>query len=307
MGRVHILPEVLAHQIAAGEIVERPASVVKELVENSLDAESTSIHVYLEEGGKRVIRVSDDGYGMTAEDATLAFEHHATSKISSVDDLQQILTLGFRGEALPSIASVSRTALKTVDGDSGEGGARPGTEIEYEGGKRTLLREIAWPGGTEIAVCDLFFNVPARRKFLKTPSTELSHVSRLLTCYALAFPKIEFRLEHESRSILDAFSVEEPRDRVFQLFGERLVEALVPLDYGAGPIRISGFASLPHEQSGNSQSLYLFVNRRMVRDRLLTHAIRQAYQDLIPSTSYPVIILFLEIDPSLIDVNVHPT
>lgn len=307
MGRVRVLPEVLAHQIAAGEIVERPASVVKELVENSLDAEASLIRVYLEEGGKRVIRVMDDGYGMTAEDATLAFEHHATSKIAHVEDLQQIRTLGFRGEALPSIASVSRTILKTVDRESSNEASTAGTEIEYEGGRRSRMLEIAWPGGTEITVRDLFYNVPARRKFLKTTSTELSHVSRLLTCYALAFPQIEFRLDHESRNILDAFSVEEARERVFQLFGERLVEALAPLDYAAGAIRISGFTSLPHEQRNSSQSLYLFVNRRMVRDRLLTHAVRQAYQDLMPAAAYPVVILFLETDPSLIDVNVHPT
>ena len=307
MGRVRILPEVLAHQIAAGEIVERPASVVKELVENALDAEATCVSVYLEEGGKRVIRVTDDGYGMSAEDATLAFEHHATSKISQVEDLQQIRTLGFRGEALPSIASVSRTKLRTVDRESTREGPCPGTEIEYAGGRRLAMNEIAWPGGSEIAVCDLFYNIPARRKFLKTPSTELGHVSRLLTSYALAFPNIEFHLEHEARTILDAFAVEEPRERVFQVFGERLVEALVPLDYAAGSIRIGGFASLPHEQRNSGQSLYLFVNRRMVRDRLLTHAIRQAYQDQMPASAYPVIVLFLEIDPSLVDVNVHPT
>jgi DNA mismatch repair protein MutL len=307
VGRVRVLPEVLAHQIAAGEIVERPASVVKELVENALDAEASSVRVYLEEGGKRVIRVTDDGYGMTAEDATLAFEHHATSKIAQVEDLQQIRTLGFRGEALPSIASVSRTILKTVDRDSSDSAAAPGIEIEYEGGRRSRMLEIAWPGGTEITVRELFYNVPARRKFLKTSATELSHVSRLLTCYALAFPGIEFRLDHESRNILDAFSVDKGRERVFQLFGERLVEALAPLDYAAGTIRISGFASLPHEQRNSSQSLYLFVNRRMVRDRLLTHAVRQAYQNLIPAAAYPVVILFLEIDPALVDVNVHPT
>ncbi len=307
MGRVRVLPEVLAHQIAAGEIVERPASVVKELVENALDADATSVRVFLEEGGKRVIRVTDDGYGMTADDAVLAFEHHATSKIARVEDLQEIHTLGFRGEALPSIASVSRTTLKTIDAESLKESAGPGTEIEYQGGRRSAIQEIAWPGGTEITVCDLFYNVPARRKFLKTPSTELSHVSRLLTCYALAFPGTKFRLDHESRNILDAFSVEQPRERVFQVFGERLVEALAPLDYASGSIRITGFTSLPHEQRNSSQSLYLFVNRRTVRDRLLTHAVRQAYQDLIPSAAYPVVILFLEIDPALVDVNVHPT
>jgi len=307
VGKVRILPEVLAHQIAAGEIVERPASVVKELVENAIDADGKSVRVYLEEGGKSLIRVSDDGFGMSRDDALLAFEHHATSKIFSVEDLTRISTLGFRGEALPSIASVSRVRLRTVDQKDQASGFAPGTEIHYAGGKRELLSDVAWPAGTEIVVEDLFYNVPARRKFLKTPSTELSHVSRLLTCYALAFPELEFRLDHQSRNLIEASPVEQLSDRVFQLFGERLVHALTPLDYEFEGIRVGGFASLPHEQRNNANGLYLFVNRRMVRDRLLTHAIRQAYRDLIPSAAYPVVVLFIETDPSLIDVNVHPT
>jgi DNA mismatch repair protein MutL len=308
VGRVRVLPEVLAHQIAAGEIVERPASVVKELVENSIDAEGSSIRVYLEQGGTSVIRVADDGYGMSRDDAVLAFEHHATSKISSVEDLERITTLGFRGEALPSIASVSRVRLRTVERDVRRPDlVVPGTEIQYVGGNREVLSETAWPAGTEIVVEDLFFNVPARRKFLKTPSTELSHVSRLLTCYALAFPQLEFRLDHHTRSLIEASPVEQLSDRVFQLFGERLVSVLTPLDYESAGVRIHGFASLPHEQRNNGNGLYLFVNRRMVRDRLLPHAIRQAYRDLIPSSAYPVVILFIETDPGLVDVNVHPT
>jgi DNA mismatch repair protein MutL len=304
---VRVLPEVLVHQIAAGEIVERPSSVVKELVENSIDASSEQIHVAVEEGGKRLIRVTDDGDGMSADDATLAFEHHATSKIAVLDDLVRIRTLGFRGEALPSIASVSRTRLKTVDREAVQSGPALGTEIEYVGGKRTGLREISWPKGTEILVEDLFFNIPARRKFLKTTSTELSHVSRVLTGYALACPQIEFKLLHKGRNLLDASPVPTLRDRVFQLLGDSLVQNMVPVEHNREEIYVSGMTSLPHEQRNNANSLYLYVNGRIVRDRVLTHAIRQAYRDLIPAAAFPVTLLFVELDAERIDVNVHPT
>ena len=302
MPKVAVLPQVLAHQIAAGEVVERPASVVKELVENSLDAEATRISVVVEQGGRRSIRVSDNGCGMSAEDAQLAFEHHATSKISSFDDLQTIRSLGFRGEALPSIASISRTCMRTMDTSS-----PVGTEIRYEGGQLKDVREIGWVKGTEMLVEDLFFNVPARRKFLKTVATELSHITRQVTGYALAYPAVEFRLEHQGRKLISATSVGELRDRVFQLFGETLVENLVPLSYQSEGVQINGFTSLPHEQRNNANSLHLYVNGRMVRDRVLTHAIRLAYQDLIPSSAFPVLILFVEVDPQSVDVNVHPT
>jgi DNA mismatch repair protein MutL len=306
VAKVRVLPQVLAHQIAAGEIVERPASVVKELVENSIDAEATSVRIQVEDGGKRLIRVRDDGFGMSAEDAQLAFEHHATSKIAELEDLRAVTTLGFRGEALPSIASVSRVRLRTAERAPSGVPPAPGTEIEYEGGRRIRVDEIAWPGGTEIAVRDLFFNVAARRKFLKTASTELSHVSRLVLCAALAHPAIEFHLEHQSRSLIEATRVDTLRERAFQLLGERLLEVMVSLSYEAEGVRIGGLASLPHEQRNSSNSLYLFVNRRPVRDRLLTHAVRQAYRDLIPTHAYPVVVLFVETDPDAIDVNVHP-
>jgi len=307
MAKVRILPQILAHQIAAGEIVERPASVVKELVENSLDADSSRIHVLVEEGGKQRIRVTDDGFGMSAEDARLAFEHHATSKIEKFEDLSRIRTLGFRGEALPSIASVSLTTLKTVDRNVLREQGPLGCEIEYRGGRLVSEKEISWPEGTEITIENLFYNVPARRKFLKTPATELSHISRTMTGYALANPHVEFQLDHGRKNIIDAPSVSSPRDRVFQLFGESLVENLVALDLTWEGIRISGFTSLPHEQRNNAGSLYLFVNGRLVRDRVLTHSIRQSYRDLIPAVAYPVTILFVELDPGRIDVNVHPT
>ncbi len=307
MAKVRILPKVLVHQIAAGEIVERPASVAKELVENSLDANSTRIAVSVEDGGKSRIQVSDDGIGMSSEDARLAFEHHATSKIASFDDLREITTLGFRGEALPSIASISRIRLKTIDQEALESGLSLGIELEYEGGTLQDTREIAWPRGTEVTVDDLFFNVPVRRKFLKTTSTELSHVSRLITCYALAYPEVEFKLDHADKKIVDVSSVRSPQERVFQLLGEKVAESMVPLEFEREGVRIKGFTSLPHEQRNSSHSLYLYVNGRMVRDKVLTHAIRFAYRDLIPSSSFPVVLLFVELDPAMIDVNVHPT
>jgi DNA mismatch repair protein MutL len=307
VAKVRILPKVLVHQIAAGEIVERPASVVKELVENALDAKSSRISVSVIDGGKSCIKVSDDGIGMSSEDARLAFEHHATSKIANFDDLREVRTLGFRGEAIPSIASVSRIRLKTIEQEAFESGSSWGVELEYEAGKLLESREIAWPSGTEVTVDDLFFNVPVRRKFLKTNSTELSHVSRLVTCYALAYPEVEFKLDHADKRIIDVPGVKSSQERVFQLLGETVAESLVPLDVERDGVKIRGFTSLPHEQRANSHSLYLYVNGRMVRDKVLTHAIRFAYRDLIPSSSFPVVLLFVELDPAMIDVNVHPT
>ncbi|GAB4249621.1 MAG: DNA mismatch repair endonuclease MutL [Acidobacteriota bacterium] len=307
MGRVRILPEVLARQIAAGEIVERPASVVKELVENSLDAEARSVQVEVEAGGTRRIAVLDDGYGMSCEDAQLALEHHATSKIRTIEDLQAIRTLGFRGEALPSIASVSRLRLRTVERPAPGSPPEPGTELHYEGGRRLLLERISWPKGTEVIVEDLFFNVPARKKFLRSATTELSHVSRLVTAYALAHPEVEFQLRQGKRSLIEAPPVGSLRERAYQLFGEALLDSLVPVEHVADGVEISGLASLPHEQRSNSNWLYFFVNGRLVRDRLLTYAVRQAYRDAIPAAAYPVAFLFIQVDPAELDVNVHPT
>lgn len=307
MGKVRVLPEVLTRQIAAGEIVERPASVVKELVENSLDADARSIKVQVEAGGVRSVRVLDDGRGMSAEDAQLAFEHHATSKIGTLEDLQHIRTLGFRGEALPSIASVSRVRLRTADREAPGDGPTAGTELQYEAGKRLACNVVSWPGGTEILVEDLFFNVPARRKFLRTPATELGHISRLVTAYALAFPEVEFRLSQGNRMLVDVPAVATLRERAFQLFGNELLDAMAPLEHEQSGVRVSGLVSLPHEQRNSSNWLYLFVNRRLVRDRLMTYALRQAYRDAIPAAAYPVAVLFVDVDPTELDVNVHPT
>ncbi len=305
MGIIHVLPDILAHKIAAGEVVERPASVVKELLENALDAEAQQVVVKAEQGGKKLISVRDDGLGMSREDARLAFQHHATSKIKSFEDLTHLKSLGFRGEALPSIASVSRLRLRTVE-RTPEPGDLLGTEIESDGGSFEAVKEVAWPCGTEVMVEDLFFNVPARRKFLKTTTTELNHVSRQIMHYALAYPQVEFQFHHEKRKVLEATRTTSLEDRIYQVMGDSFLENLVPVEYEKGGVRVSGFTSLPHEQRSNNSSLFIFVNSRMVKDRILTHGVRLAYQDQIPSRAYPVAILFIQIDPLDLDVNVHP-
>ena len=305
MGRVRILPDVLAHKIAAGEIVDRPASVVKELLENALDAEATRIQIKIENGGKRLISVRDDGFGMSAEDARTAFQHHATSKISSFEDLSRIATLGFRGEALPSIAAVSRLRLRTVErSDALE--PRAGFELAFEGGKLDSSCAVSWPEGTEVEVRELFYNVPARRKFMKTVATEIGHISKQVTHHALARPGVEFQLHHQRRPLIEATAVESLEDRVYQILGGDFLENLTGIDYQHDGVRITGYTSLPHEQRSTSRSQYLFVNGRVVRDRVMAHAIRLAYQDLIPSASHPVVLLFLGMDPAEVDVNVHP-
>ncbi len=306
MARVHVLPEVLAHKIAAGEIVERPASAVKELVENSLDADARRVVVEVQDGGRKRICVRDDGIGMSREDAQTAFQHHATSKIATFEDLTAIRTLGFRGEALPSIASVSRLRLRTVDREKAGDGSNPGTEIVYEGGVLRDVRDVAWHQGTEITVEELFFNVPARRKFLKSEPTELSHVTRQVMHYALAYPDVEFELTHQGRSLIQAVRAQTFAERVYQIFGDQFLQNLAEVDLTREGIRVHGLTSLPHEQRTNASHQFLFVNRRVIKDRVLNHAVRQAYQDLLPPTVYPVTLLFVEIEPGEVDVNVHP-
>lgn len=305
MGRVRILPDVLAHKIAAGEIVDRPASVVKELLENALDAEATRIEIKIENGGKQLISVRDNGFGMSAEDTRTAFQHHATSKIRSFEDLSRIATLGFRGEALPSIAAVSRLRLRTVErSDALE--PRAGFELSFEGGELGSSCEVSWPEGTEVEVRELFYNVPARRKFMKTVATEIGHISKQVSHHALARPGVEFQLHHQRRSLIEATAVESLEDRIYQILGGTFLENLTGIDYQRDGVRITGYTSLPHEQRSTPRSQYLFVNGRVVRDRVIAHAIRLAYQDLIPRTSHPVVLLFLEMDPAEVDVNVHP-
>ncbi|MBN2241286.1 MAG: DNA mismatch repair endonuclease MutL [Acidobacteria bacterium] len=303
MNKIRVLPEILANKIAAGEIVERPASVVKELVENSIDASGRFVSVTIHSGGKRLITVRDDGTGMNQDDAILSFEHHATSKIETARDLGAIATLGFRGEALPSIASVSRLTMKTRTDDPE---IPSGTQIEIQGGILRSVKPVAWDRGTEISVRDLFFNVPARRKFLKTNDTETGHIARLVTHYALCNPEIRFTLQSGDRVLLDAVPVSTVRERIYQVFGSGFLDNMVELEGSDGPVRVHGFSSQPHEQRANAYSQYFFVNRRMVRDKVITGAVRQAYRRCMPASAYPVVVLFLELPLDQVDVNAHP-
>ncbi|MCL2661397.1 MAG: DNA mismatch repair endonuclease MutL [Acidobacteriaceae bacterium] len=325
MGRIHILSDHVANQIAAGEVVERPASVVKELLENSLDAGATRIRIEIEGGGKRLIRIIDNGCGMSRDDALLAFERHATSKLRTSDDLLAISTLGFRGEALPSIASVSRLTLETRDAED-----ETGTVIEIAGGNILRVEDAGLAAGTTITIRDLFFNIPARRKFLRTEQTELSHIAALVTHYALANPTRHMELHSATQALLVAPAVSDTGDRLFQIFGKETASYLLPVaaeqdfaragipepppwkrdaDYEPpvpGYLRLSGFVSKPELQKLNRNSVYIFVNHRLIRDRLILHALTEAYKNIIPPTSFPVVLLFLEMSPEEVDVNVHP-
>jgi DNA mismatch repair protein MutL len=323
MSIIHILPEAVANKIAAGEVVERPASVVKELLENSLDAGAGRVEISVEGGGKRLIRIVDDGQGMTHDDALLAFERHATSKIRSAEDLFEISTLGFRGEALPSIAAVARLVLETRHASENSG-----TRVEIAGGKLRDVKEVAWPQGTSIDVHELFYITPARRKFLKSESTELGHIATLATHYALAHPDKSFRLASLTNEILNVSPVGNHRERLYQVMGGQMLEQLLELapterrvltaasaeagEEGDAPeeaplIRVQGFVSRPDVQKLNRNNIYFFVNRRLVRDRLILHAITEAYRNILPSGTFPVALIFLEIPPSEVDVNVHPS
>jgi DNA mismatch repair protein MutL len=357
MGRIHVLSEQVANKIAAGEVVERPASVVKELLENALDAGATRIKISVEAGGKKLIQITDNGCGMVRDDAMLAFERHATSKIKDAEDLLSVATLGFRGEALPSIASVSRLRLETCAGSSsgiekspllpkeGRNGApdssgmeRSGTIIEINGGKMARVEEAGLPEGTSITVRDLFFNTPARKKFLKAESTELSHIASLVTHYALAHPEKHFELHSATNAMLVAPPVAGYSERVYQVFGKETLDQLIavaavqPLervglpqpppwrrqeveddesvtgvDATPGEMRLHGFVSKPEIQKLNRNSIFVFVNGRLIRDRLVQHGLTEAYRNIIPPTVYPVVLLFLELPPGEVDVNVHPS
>jgi len=349
MGRIHVLPDQVANKIAAGEVVERPASVVKELLENALDAGATRIRISVEAGGKRLIQIADNGHGMLRDDALLAFERHATSKIKDPADLLTVSTLGFRGEALPSIASVSRLRLETRDE------AEPsGSIIEIAGGRILKVEEAGLPAGTSITVRDLFFNVPARKKFLKAESTELSHIAALVTHYSLAHPDKHFELHSATNAMLVAAPVASYSDRIYQIFGRDTLEQLISLAAESaldrsglpapppwaksrvarasspasggpasppaatpdeddassasspGDIRIHGFVSKPEIQKLNRNSIFVFVNRRLIRDRLIQHALTEAYRNILPPTVFPVVLLFIELPNTEVDANVHP-
>jgi DNA mismatch repair protein MutL len=300
MPRIQRLPPELANQIAAGEVVERPASAVKELVENAIDAGARRVAVTIELGGKKLIRVDDDGAGMDAGDARLAIERHATSKIRTSSDLDGIRTLGFRGEALPSIASVSRFRMRTR-----ERGAASGTEIRVEGGQEVSVREAGVPEGTSIEVADLFYNLPARRKFLKSDSAESAQVSKLLTQLALCYPEVGFSLTSATRKVIEWPPAASLADRFFQVHGDRA--DLVPIAKEAGGIRIEGFIAALGDQGPLRGQQNVFINRRIVRDKTVQHAIVQAYSVATIKERSPEVHLFISIAPERIDVNVHPT
>jgi DNA mismatch repair protein MutL len=332
MGRIHVLSEQVANKIAAGEVVERPASVVKEMLENALDAGATRIKITVEAGGKKLIQITDNGCGMVRDDAMLAFERHATSKIKDAEDLLSVATLGFRGEALPSIASVSRLRLETQAADEAAG-----TVVEISGGRILRVEEAGLPLGTSITVRDLFFNTPARKKFLKSESTELSHIASLVTHYALAHPDKHFELHSATNTMLVAPPVAGYSERVYQVFGKETLDQLIPVasrlalervglpqpppwrrqdvNENGGPtapvdpgeMRIHGFVSKPEIQKLNRNSIFVFVNGRLIRDRLVQHGLTEAYRNIIPPTVYPVVLLFLELPPGEVDVNVHPS
>ena len=315
MGRIRVLSDIVANKIAAGEVVERPASVVKELIENSLDAGATDIRIDVESGGRHLIRIADNGTGMLRDDALLAFERHATSKLTDVKDLLSIATLGFRGEALPSIASVSRLLLETRAAEETTGAA-----VEIAGGKILRCDEFSRPTGTTITVRDLFFNVPARKKFLRSDQTELAHIASLATHYSLAHPKKSFQLSHGAARLLDVTPVETLQERVYQVFGNRTLEDLIDLDYVERELEVveaedrmtrvfalRGFVSAPQVQKLNRNSIFLFVNGRLIRDRLLLHSLSSAYHNLMPPACYPFALLFVDCDCEEVDVNVHPS
>jgi DNA mismatch repair protein MutL len=338
MGKIHVLPEHVANKIAAGEVVERPASVVKELLENALDAGARRIRVQVEAGGKKLIQITDDGCGMVRDDALLAFERHATSKIRDAEDLLNVSTLGFRGEALPSIASVSRLRLETCAAPEESRGAAAlarvtpsGTIIEIAGGKIVKVEDAGLPAGTSVTVRDLFFNTPARKKFLKAESTELSHIASLVTHYALAHPDKHFELHSATNAMLVAAPVASLSERIYQVFGKETLDQLLPIaatarlehvglpepppwrrgeDYQRaepGEVRVTGFVSRPEIQKLNRNSIFVFVNGRLIRDRLMQHGLTEAYRNILPPTVFPVVLLFLELPTGEVDVNVHPS
>jgi len=297
---IHLLPTELINQIAAGEVVERPASVVKELIENAIDAGATTIDVLLENGGKQKIEVRDDGWGMSRADAVLAIERHATSKIRDFDDLTRVRTLGFRGEALPSIASVSRFLLTTSDGASAEA-----TEIECDPLTGTrAVRPAARDRGTTIVVRELFENVPARRKFLRSSDAEFRSIVTVVSSYALPFPSRAFRLEHNGRVVLDLPPAASDRDRVIQVIGADIEPSLTAIEAAIGDVSAHGFATRGL-RFGSRRNQYFFVNGRLVKDRVLTHAASRA-ADAFDDDGHPAIVLFLELPPAQVDVNVHP-
>ena len=311
MSKIRVLPDHISNLIAAGEVVERPASVAKELIENAIDAGATRITVDIEGGGRRLLKIADDGEGMVRDDAVLAFERHATSKISKAEDLNAIGTLGFRGEALASIASVARVDLMTRAEDDAAG-----TRVVIEGGRMRDVKDAAHPRGTTITVRDLFFNTPARRKFLRSEATESYHLTNLVTHYALAHPEISFTLTNNGRETIRVAAAKDLRERAYQIFGSQFLESLLEVnnDSEAAPdslsslqiAHVTGFVSAPRERRTSRDAQFLFVNGRFVRDRLIGRALSEGYRSILPHGVYPVALLFIDVALEEVDVNVHP-
>lgn len=299
--KIQILSDEMASRIAAGEVVERPASIVKELIENSLDAGATEISVWIEKSGASVVRVTDNGEGMAPEDLSLAVERHATSKLREDDDLFRISTLGFRGEALPSIGSVAKMDILSRRPD-----AASGHRLRVEGGRKDELAPTAASVGTTIEIRDVFFNTPARRKFLKAPATELSHVCDVVNRMALAHPEVHFQLQHDGRTVADYVAVAHATDRMRQVLGLEVAKGLRAFSRRVGEIAVHGYLSAAPASFPNARYLFTFVNRRYVRDKILTHAVLFGYETLLMKGQYPAVVLFLDLPYADVDVNVHP-
>ncbi len=300
---IRLLPPEIASKIAAGEVIERPVSVVKELIENAIDAEATRIDVTIEQGGRRLIRVEDDGLGIPADEVELAFHRHATSKLASADELYDIRTLGFRGEALASIAAVSHVTLSTKSA-----GDAAGTRVRIEGGSVARSEAVGRPSGTSVAVEHLFFNTPPRLKFLRTDATEAGHVARLVSAYALAFPSLRFSLTHQGRSVISTTGTGALYDAIVAVYGLDVAEAMleIPAD-DHHEIAVWGYVSGPSVHRSSRQDITLLVNRRWIQDNSLSYAISEAYQSLLPQRRHPVVVLNITLPPRDVDVNVHPT
>lgn len=298
---IQLLPDHVANKIAAGEVVDRPASVVKELLENGLDAEATQLTVEVTAGGRKVIAVSDNGFGMNRDDALLCVERHATSKIRDADDIERVSTLGFRGEALAAISTVSHFTLSTRQAD-----ALGGTEVVLSGGKVQEVRDVGCPAGTAVHVRHLFFNVPARRKFLRSEQTELAHVRQTFLVYALSRPAIGFRLVADGREVYRLAAGATVEDRLRELFGPDLLRSLRPVEHRSEGMTLTGYVGLPGASRSDRAEQFIFINRRPAGAPLLNYALSEAYHTLLPRGRYPVVYLYLEMDPSLVDVNVHP-
>jgi len=302
MSQIKVLPESVINKIAAGEVIDRPASVVKELIENAIDARASRIDTYLEDGGRKLIRVSDDGIGMDAEDIALAFQSHATSKLQNADDLFAVRTLGFRGEALPSIGAVSHAGII-----SRVRGAMNGAEIKIDGGVLGKVKERGAPEGTQVEVRELFFNTPVRKKFLKSIPTEMAYISEVLTKFSLSYPAIHFTLMHNNRTVFNLPTVQDTAERIATFFGEEMEKHLIPIFLREEMFTLSGYIAPPFFDKSNARMQFIFLNGRYIKDNAIFRAINEAYHGKLMHKRYPIVFLFLQVEPSEIDVNVHPT